>query len=582
VRRIMYCRGRTVLRSMFEWAPARWFMLGAVLSTALSAWLLSVGADAAVAQTVTVKLSPSSIVADGTSTSTATATVSEVGVPLPGQTVAFSSSDNGIHLSPVTDNLNGTYTATLTSSTVAGTATITATDQSALPPAAGQATLTQTPGPATNMTLSLQPQSIIADGSSYTTATATVADAHGNPVPMDSVAFSSSDPGERVLQVANNGNGTYSALIRSSTTPGQATINAADASANLSVHAEVSQTASGGTLALVAFPSAVVTNEGVTLFAVVTSKAGSPSGTISFANGRATIGGCVADPITPSNSIAICQTSFTAATSPEQLTAVFTPNASSNVASATGTATVTVSPDSSSTSLDASKTVAVGASTIYTAAVAAPASRLGPIEPSGTVEFLDGGQPIGACLDQALTNGGATCKVAYNATSTHSITARYRGDANFKSSSSSPQSVSVVPLPARVLGIITSTIQWNFYYAPDYTKILSLVLHGAPVGASVIINCHGRGCPFTKRVTAVANSKRCGPKGKRRCATGGTIDLAPAFQKHRLHVGTQITVAITRPQWIGKYYTFVTRAGHPPGIRIACLAPGRTRPSGGC
>ena len=254
-------------------------------------------------------------------------------VPVVGHTVAFSSSDSGIKFSPTTLNLDGTYTATLTSSTTAGTATITATDTSVQPPVSGQATLTQTPGPATNMALSLAPQSVIADGSSYTTATATVADAHGNPVPTDTVVFSSSDPGEKVLQVADNGNGTYSALIRSSGTPGPVTLTATDTSANLSVQSQLTQTANGSALSLVAFPAAAVTNEGVTLFAVVSSKAGSPSGTITFANGGAPIASCVAEPITPSRLTAICQTSFAASTSPEQLTAVFTPNAASNVAS---------------------------------------------------------------------------------------------------------------------------------------------------------------------------------------------------------------------------------------------------------
>jgi len=584
---IEHCGRRIASRSFFRWVPARRFKLMAVGFIVLSAGLLATAAEAQGAETIIVKLSPTTIVADGVSTATATATVSS-GVPVPGHTVVFSSRDRHIKFSPTpaTDN-NGTTTTTLISSTTVGTPTITATDTSVSPPVSGQATLTQTPAAtqtaaATNMTLSLQPSSIIADGSSYTTATATVADAHGNPVPTDRVAFSSSDPGEKVLQVVNNSNGTYSALIRSSTTPGQVTINATDTVANLKAQAELSQTAGGSSLSLVAFPSTAVTNEDVILFAGVTTKAGSPSGTITFANGETPIPGCVAEPITPSNATAICQTSFAASPSPEQLTAHFTPNAASNVGSSTAAATVTVTPDSTSTSLDASNTVAVGASTTYTATVTPAANRPGPIEPSATVEFLDGGQPIGSCLHQALTNGGATCTVTYNAIGTHSVTARYEGDANFNSSISPPQSVSVVPLPKRVLGIITSTIHWSFFYTPAYTKILALVLHGAPVGATLLINCHGRGCPFTKHVTAIAKKRRCGPPGKGKCPTNGTIDLTPDFQKRRLRGGTRITIAITRPSWIGKFYMISTRAGRPPQIQIACLAPGRARPGVAC
>ncbi|HWD76743.1 MAG TPA: Ig-like domain-containing protein [Solirubrobacteraceae bacterium] len=233
-------------------ALALWFVLGAVLLIAGSAYLLPVRAQAAgPAETIAVTLSPSSIVADGVSTATATATVRVGGAPLPGQTVAFSSSDSGIRFGPTVDKLNGTYSATLTSSTVAGTDTVTATSRWGGQTASGGATLTQTSGPAKSMTLSLEPGSLIADGSSFATATATVTDAHGNPVRTDAVVFSASDPRSEVMQSANNGNGTYSALIRSSTTPGQVAIEATDTTANLSVRSELRQTAGASMLSLV-------------------------------------------------------------------------------------------------------------------------------------------------------------------------------------------------------------------------------------------------------------------------------------------------------------------------------------------
>ena len=565
-------------------ARIRCFIVAVFLSTVVSWWLLGAGAEAAAAaEKVTLTLAPSSIVADGTSTSIATATISQGAKRVSGHTVAFSSSDPGIHFStPIVKTTNGTYTATLTSSSTAGTPTITATDTSVKPPASGQAVLTQTPGPAKNITLSLEPGSIVADGSSYTTATATIADAHGNPVATDKVVFSSTDPGESFLQVANNGNGTYSALIKSSTTPGEVTISATDTTVNVRANANLNQTAGGSALSLVAFPSAAVTNEDVTLFAVANSNAGSPSGTITFANRGAPIAGCVAKPITPSSPTATCQTAFAASTSTEQLTAVFAPNAASNVAGSTGTATVTVSPDSTSTSLGVSQTVNAGAGTTYSASVTPPPTRPGPVEPSGSVEFFDGGQPIASCLRQTLTNGGATCTVAYAATGTHSITARYGGDANFKGSTSPPEPVSVVPVPVHVLGTVTSTMQWSFYYTPTYTKVLGLVVNGASPGGTVLINCRGRGCPFAKRATAVTKTRRCGSHGRQRCLTHGRINLGPALANHRFRVGARINVDIIRPGWIGKYYMFTVRSSRGPKIQIACLAPGGTRPGAGC
>lgn len=93
---------------------------------------------------VGVSLSPAKIAADGTSTSTATATVideSEVGVF--GDEVTFSSTDPGQQIGPVTDNGDGTYTAEITSSTLVGTSTITASDSSVEPEVLGTATLAQ-------------------------------------------------------------------------------------------------------------------------------------------------------------------------------------------------------------------------------------------------------------------------------------------------------------------------------------------------------------------------------------------------------------------------------------------------------
>jgi adhesin/invasin len=539
--------------------------------------------SAAAAETVKVKFADASIVANGTSTTTVTAVVTNsAGVRVTGHTIAFTASDSGVKFGATSEKANGAYVATLTSSTVAGTVIISATDQSVTPPAAGDATLPQTAGPASAIGLTLSPNSIVANGNSYTTATATVADAHGNPVTADKVAFSSSDPGQVVENVTNSGNGTYSALIKSSTTPGSSTITATDSSAKLSAVASLTETLSGSNLSLAAFPSAVVTNQSVTLLAAVTSSPG-PSGTVTFADGGHPIAGCAGEPISPSTPAATCTTSFAASTSPEAVTADFTPNSGSGLANATGSTTVTVGPDSTSTSLDASNTTGVGESTTYTATVQPPASRSGPVEPGGTVEFLDGGQPIQSCMSQPLSAGGAVCTVSYGSQGTHSITARYSGDANFAGSTSTSSTVSVVPVPADVAGIIAATMQWTFTYAPSFTKVLALVVNGLPPNATVSVTCHGRGCPIAKRLASTARSKRCQtPQKNGKCSGPKTVDLTPAFKNRLLRAGTRISVKISRPGWIGKSYTFTARAARRPTIQIACMAPGATHPSSGC
>jgi len=532
--------------------------------------------------TVTVVLSPTSIIANGTATTTATATVEDAEAHLlPTETVTFKSSDTGDKVSATTPGATaGTYTATITSSTTVGTPTITATDGTV----SGTATLTQTVGSATTVTVAASPAVILADGTSTATVTATIEDAQGHLVTGQSVSFKSTDSGQFFGQVTDNGNGTYSVPVRSSTTVGSATITATDSSVSPAISGQgtLVQAAGPSSTSLVSSSSALVTNEGVTLFATVNGGSGSPSGAITFNDGGVPIANCVAEPITPSNPGATCQTSFAASTSPEQLTAVFIPNTKSTAPGSTGATTITVTPDSTSVSLNVSTTVDVGQSTTYTATVAPPASRSGPVEPSGSVEFFDRGSPIASCVNQPLVKQNATCTLTYNAVGTHSITARYGGDANFTGSTAPAQPVTVVPDPVAVLGRINATMQWTFDYAPGYTKVAVLLVNWVSSDTTVLVKCHGRGCPFPTHTSRVARPKRCGKKGRPKCPTGGSINLAAPFQKNPLHPGATIIVMITHPNWVGKYYKFTIRSGRQPAIQIACLAPGGKRPGVGC
>ena len=527
--------------------------------------------------TVTVALNPTSIIANGTSTTVATATVKDAGgLLLPTETVAFKSSDAGDKVSATTNAGSGTYTATITSSTTVGTPTVTATDGTV----SGTAPLTQTVGPAATVTVALSPTVIVADGTSTATATATATDAQGHLLTGQSVSVKSTDLGQFFGQVSDNGNGTYSVQVRGSRTVGSPTITATDGS--VSGHAVLVQAAGPSITSLIASSSAVVTNESVTLLATVNPGAGSPSGAITFYDAGAPIGGCVAKPITAANPAATCQASFAASTSPERLTAVFVPDTFSTAPGSTGATALTVTPDSTSASLVVSTPVDVGQSTTYTATVAPPAGRPGPVEPSGSVEFFDGGTPIASCLSQPLVNGGATCRLSYDSAATHSITARYGGDSNFTASASPPQTVIVVQPPAPVLGLITATMQWDFAYNPNYTRIILFFVNRVSAQATVVVKCHGRGCPFAKHTSTVAKPKKCGKKGKPKCPIGGSVDLSRQFRNYRLRPGATITVMIRRPNWIGKYYKFTIRAGNRPGIQIACLAVGGTRPGVGC
>ena len=56
--------------------------------------------------------------------------------------------------------------------------------------------------------------------------------------------------------------------------------------------------------------------------------------------------------------------------------------------------------------------------------------------PTGSVNFTDGGSSIAGCAAVALSSGKATCTTSSLAVATHSIVANYGGDANNAASAS--------------------------------------------------------------------------------------------------------------------------------------------------
>lgn len=273
------------------------------------------------AVSVAVSLLPSSIVADGSSMSTATATVEDPhGNPVTGHTIQFTST-GGQAIGTVTPHPDGTYTATITSTTSVGSSTVTATDTSVSPAASGQATLTQTVGPATGVAVSLSPQSIIADGASTSTATATVTDAEGHPISGATVGFSSTDSGQAIGPVVPQVAGTYTTTITSSTTLGAATITATDGA--VSGNATLTQTAVP-TATFISAPGSATTNQQVVLTATVDAGRLGPAGAIVFKKNGASIPGCTVF-VAPSIPLVRCQTSFAAAEGSPTLSATFLP-----------------------------------------------------------------------------------------------------------------------------------------------------------------------------------------------------------------------------------------------------------------
>jgi Big-like domain-containing protein len=200
-------------------------------------------------------------------------------------------------------------------------------------------------------------------------------------------------------------------------------------------------------------PASPVTNQSVTLTSTVSAETpGVPFGTVAFRNHTVPIAGCENVPLSLSAPYtATCQTAFAAVASPEALTAVFTPTSGSELGGSTSpTESLTVGKDSTAVALGVSSGApAIGASVTYTATVTA--GHAGATEPSGPVQFLDGGVPVGSCAGQPLTQGAssstASCTLSYATAGGHGITAGYLGDTNFTASTSAAKEVVAQPTP---------------------------------------------------------------------------------------------------------------------------------------
>ena len=183
----------------------------------------SFAVTAAVATTLDLAVDPTRVDADGSSTATATATVLDgFDNPLPGQTVTFTADDPDVTVGDVTDEGDGTYSATVTASTTAHEVTLTATSGEAT----DTATLTLT-AVATSVDVDVAPTSVPADGSSTATVIVTVLDAGEAPLSGATVTLTADDPGVAVGDVTDEGDGTYSATVTASTTVHDVTLTAA-------------------------------------------------------------------------------------------------------------------------------------------------------------------------------------------------------------------------------------------------------------------------------------------------------------------------------------------------------------------
>jgi Bacterial Ig-like domain (group 3)/Carboxypeptidase regulatory-like domain len=211
-------------------------------------------------------------------------------------------------------------------------------------------------------------------------------------------------------------------------------------------------------------PSNPITNGVVTLTATVKANSETPSGIVEFKNGADAIPNCTRVTLMPTDiatgtGTATCTTVFAASESLVQLSALYSPYSGADLeGSASPTDDLEVGTGPTTTTLRVSEgAVATGGSVTLTASVHPLSGGGGPSRPSGSVEFLDEGTPIGACESQPLSAGAldANCHLTYTVAGMHGIIATYSGDDNFTGSSSSALSVTG-PATVRATPIITT------------------------------------------------------------------------------------------------------------------------------
>jgi hypothetical protein len=162
--------------------------------------------------------------------------------------------------------------------------------------------------------------------------------------------------------------------------------------------------------------------------------AGTPTGTFSFLDGGNPIAGCTSINIAAGQ--AQCQTSALAVGN-HTITAAYGGDGNFNTSngSLTGNPQV-VNKANTSVGLTSSLNPSIfGQPVTFTATVSVTAPGAG--SPSGSINFLDGGNPITGCQNVALQTGQAQCQPGSLSVGNHTITVAYSGDGSFNTSNGS-------------------------------------------------------------------------------------------------------------------------------------------------
>jgi adhesin/invasin len=178
------------------------------------------------AQTTTITADSAALDADGESTTLVTVRVlDEHGNPVGASAGVVALTTSLGDLSQPVDHQNGTYTATLTAGTMAGTAIISGTLNGIVIGDSAFVTLRPLAPHAQTTTIVADSAALDADGESSTLVTVRVLDEHGNPVGASAGVVALTTSLGDLSQPVDHQNGTYTATLTAGTTAGTATIS---------------------------------------------------------------------------------------------------------------------------------------------------------------------------------------------------------------------------------------------------------------------------------------------------------------------------------------------------------------------
>ena len=292
--------------------------------------------------------------------------------------------------------------------------------------ASTSATLTETVAQAATTTSVFSSENPSNYGDSVT-LTAEVVSSYGGVAPTGSITFMDGDTTLGTVTI-NNLTATFTTAALTVGDHSITAVYSGDTNFAASTSATLTQTVAQAatTTGVVSSENPSNSGDSVTLTATVapSSGSGTPTGSVTFMDGDATLG-----TVTITGGAASFATSALTV-GDHSITAVYSGDANFS-ASTSATLTQTVAQAATTTSVVSSENPSNYGDSVTLTATVASSSGVGT--PTGSVTFMDGSTTLGTAT---ITGGTASFATSALAVGDHSITAVYSGDANFVTSAS--------------------------------------------------------------------------------------------------------------------------------------------------